>query len=155
MALICAGAVLVLREYTAYMNKRLSECEGFLLFIRHIRIEIGCFLKTPSELSRGFYSEALEAVGFLPSLRVGESLASAYDGCRKGLSLGAAEADAAGELFASLGKGYLDENVKLMDSAEARFDKLYRELKEECPKKIKVAASLCASGVLGFIILVI
>ena len=137
------------------MNKRFSECEGFLLFVEHMRIEVGCFLRSPKQMREGFYSEALESVGFISALNNGESLHSAYIECKRRLSLKQEEKEILEKLFLSLGRGYLDESIKMIDVAYEGLNCEFLKLKDECPKCKKLVTSLCACAVVGFIIFVI
>ncbi len=152
---ICISALLFCREYISYMDKRLSECEAFLLFVRHIRTEVACFMKPPAQLCEGFDSETLSRLGFKEALSSGKGLAEAYSECEPSLALAKEERLVLRELFSYFGSGYLDESVRLLDTSESRLSEAYAELRGECPRRKKLAISLSACAVLGFIILVI
>ncbi len=152
---VSLAVLFVLREYVSYISRRLRECEGFLLFCEHMHIELGCFLRAPDELYKGFASAPLSEAGFIPLLEEGENLYTAYMKCESRLAISEREKEILSVLFSSLGKGYLDDSIKMIDAAEKQLSASLERLKEECPKQKKLAASLSACAVLGFIILVI
>ena len=76
--LILLGAILVGREYSAYLNRRLSEYRGLLSLLSHAEGVIGRNLSYGKELWRGFEDAALEKCGLLPALREGRGLADAF-----------------------------------------------------------------------------
>ncbi len=155
IAFTAFAVLLAVSEYGKYMNKRLSECEGFLLFIKHIRCEMACYMKPPCELVSGFECEALSHIGFIPFLAEGAGLCEAFEKCEGRLSLGEGEKEIVKALFSELGSGYLEESIKKTDSAIERLEGPYQKLKEECPKKKRLTAALSACGILGLIILAI
>ena len=85
--LVLLTSVAISRDYVGYMNKRTAECKGFLDFIAHMRIQVGCFLRPVKELAFGFSSPSLEKSGFIDSLVSSENIYAAYMSCEPNLSL--------------------------------------------------------------------
>ena len=149
------SAALVSREYKIYLKKRLSECEGFLSFLTHIRIEIGCFLRPIKELCASFESEALYEAGFLGALSESENIYEAYKKCEASLSLDGDEKRVLETLFINLGEGYLNDGVRLIDAAHEKMEELTAAERERSAKNIKLATVLSVTASLGFFMLVI
>lgn len=143
------------REFSGIKKKHLHECRDFLAFISHLRIQLGCFLRTPREMASSFSSEVLSKSGFLGALSDGADFLSAFELALPHLSISREEEELLHTLFYSLGEGYLENGIKIIDSTYSRLETLYRELSAECKKSIKLASALSATGALGFLILVI
>ena len=152
---VLVAAALCAREYSRLKKKHLYECRDFLAFVSHLRIQLGCFLRTPSELAASFLSEALESSGFLGALAEGRDFLGAFDEALPRLSLSGEEAEILRALFSSLSEGYRDELIRVIDATYARFEPICNALSQECPKSIKLASVLSVTGALGFLILVI
>ena len=143
------------REYSRVRKKHLAECRDFLAFVSHLRIQLGCFLRTPRELASSLSSPALVECGFLGALGDGADFLGAFKLARPKLSLSREECEVLEMLFSSLGEGYLENGIKIIDASYSRLEPLYRELSANCQKSIKLASALSVTGALGFLILVI
>ncbi len=152
---VMLSALVISREYARYMKKRELECEAFLEFIAHLRIQLGCFLRPLREAAAGFSSEALERVGFLGAVGSAESICKAYGSVKKRLSLSEAESRPLEALFSSLGSGYLEDELKLIDICEAEMRDAAEKIKVQSPKNIKLISTLSVTAAIGFFILVI
>lgn len=153
LLLLLLGAFFVSREYSRYMRKRLAECEGFLSFIKYMRRQVHCFLRSPSEIGRDFEGEAIAP--FLSELRREESLSSAYLSSVESFSLSREEREVLSELFTSIGSCYADEGVRLLDVALERLSELHGELSEGSKKNTRLVATLSSAFAVGVFILVI
>ena len=153
--LVLLAALTFSREYARYMRKRLRECEGFLSFINHMKIQVGCFMRPVRELSFGFSSSPLSEIGFIDSLEKSDGIYEAYKEVEPKLSLSQNEKEVLELLFFSVGNCYLDEGIKMIENAHARTEVLYSSLSEECPKNIKLVTALSVTAALGFFIFVI
>ena len=142
-------------EFSRSKKKQARECRDFLAFISHLRVQVGCFLRTPRELADNFSSEALRECGFLSALAGGADFLSAFESALPRLSLSREESEILRTLFTSLGEGYLESGIKIIDSSYARLEPLYREISGECQKSVRLASALSVTGALGFLILVI
>ena len=143
------------KEYSHKQYARLKECEGFLAFFLHMRMQVGCFLRPSRELADGFSNNALSKLGFLDALRNRGSLFAAYEECESRMALSLAEKEIIVQLFKSVGEGYLDEGMRLIESACKEMKSISQDLKREVPKSVKIANALTAAVSLGIIILVI
>lgn len=143
------------KEYAKYMKKRESECEAFLEFIAHLRLQVGCYLRPVREAVDSFCSEALEGVGFFEAVRASESIYESYKKVRKRLSLSEEELKPLEALFSSLGQGYLEEEMKLINMCESEMRGMVEKINRESPKSIKLISTLSVTAAVGFFILVI
>ena len=153
--LILTAAVAISREFSKYMNKRVAECKDFLAFIAHMRIQVGCFLRPAKELGSGFSSHALERVGFIESLGESDSVFEAYKKSEPKLSLSDEEKRTLNTLFSSFGEGYLEDEMKLIESSYSAMEKLYSRLCEEKTKNTRLVTALSVTAALGIVIFVI
>ena len=149
------SAAVISREYSKYMEKRMLECRDFLAFIAHMRIQVGCFLRPVKELAAGFSSPALEKAGFVSYLESADSILSAYRQCEANLSLSEEEKSVLNTLFSSFGAGYLDDGMKLIESAYSGMEILCGRLAEEKTKNTRLVTTLSVTLALGIIIFVI
>lgn len=152
---VLLSAVIISKEYSSFVNKRLSECRDFLRFIEHMKIQVGCFLRPSNELAKGFSSGSLSDAGFLGALENGESLYGAYKVAEPNLSISEEERDVLETLFSSVGECYLDEGVKLIDASHTKFENLYHKDRAECPKNAKLTSVISVTAAIGFLILVL
>jgi len=152
---VLLAAFLISREYSHYMKKRLRECEGFIAFIAHMRIQVGCFMRPVKELAAGFSSDALSDVGFIDALSESDGIYEAYKKIEPRLSLSKNERDVLELLFSSVGGCYLEEGMKIIEAAYGKMESLHCSLSEECQKNIKLVSVLSVTAAIGFLILVI
>lgn len=153
--LILLSVLIFSDSYSKHVKKRLSECEGFLEFIAHVRLQMSCYLKPPRALSEGFYSEPLSKSGFLQYVGECESIYEAYKRAETRLSLSDEERGILEKLFSSLGSGYLNDELKLLDAYGSLLDEAYESLKKEAPKSAKLISTVSVTVAIGFLILVI
>ena len=142
-------------SYSKHMKKRLSECEGFLSFIAHIRLQMSCFLKPPKALSDGFYSKPLSESGFLEYIAECDSIYDAYKMAERKFSLSAEERGVLEKLFSSLGGGYLEDEIKLIDAYQGQLQSHFEVLKKEAPRNSKLLSTVSVTAAIGFLILLI
>ena len=141
--------------YSKHVKKRLLEYEGFIAFISHVRLQMNCYLKPARCIADGFYSKPLSDVGFLAHIGESESIYEAYKRSESRLSLSKEERELIGGLFSSLGEGYLEDELKLIDAYSARLEKGFLRLKSEAPKSTKLISTLSVTAAVGFLILVL
>lgn len=142
-------------EYARYMKKRLAECEGFLSFFEHMRLQISSFLHSPRKIADGFESEALRAVGFLSALSECGDTLTAYRQIEGSLALSLAEREVTRELFSALGSCYRPDALRLIDEASEKMKARMAALTVECPKNVRLFTSLAVTCALGIVILLI
>ena len=152
---VMLSALIFSLEYTEYMKKRMHECESFLNLIAHLRIELGCYLRPVREAAASFESIVLDKAGFSEAIRETENLGLAYKKIKKKLSLSEDESKPLEILFSSLGKGYLDDEIKLICTCEEEMRKTVEKINSQAPKNIKLISTLSVTAAIGFFILVI
>lgn len=153
LALLLLGALVISREYKRYVKKRLAECEGFISFIKYMRIEMKCFLKPPREIGRGFCDEAISP--FLIALEKEESLYSAYTAAKDSFSFTVEEKSALGELFSSIGVCYADDAVRMIDGVLERLSVSREALLTDGMRGVRVFQTVSAAASVGLFILLI
>lgn len=147
-------SVLISRELVSIRRKRLAVCEELLRFVSFLRLQIGCYLRPASDVAQEFRSSELSACGFLT------------DGGREDLSadfLASGAPQIAGKecarivesLFSSLGAGYLDDEIGLIDAHRAELAELVETERTEAARQIRLIRTLTASATVGLIILII
>lgn len=152
--ILCAAAVLrsVMCESR---KKRLVLCEELHRFFLHIRTRISCYLEVPSRLYIGFESEALAESGFLEKLSEGEDICKSLDSSEVAKILTKEQLHAAKEVLSSVGTGYLDEQVKLLDVGNKSFFSLLEKERASLSRDIKLINTLSASLSVGIAIVLI
>ena len=153
--LVMLSSLAFSREYTRYMQKRVRECEAFLDFIGHLRMELSCYLRPLREAAGGFSSDALTEVGFFEAVNSTGNIYEAFSRTRRRLSLSDEELMPLESLFSSLGHSYLDEELKLINMCEENMRSVTEKIKRESPKSIKLISTLSVTAAIGFFILVI
>ena len=138
--------------YIKYTKKRLLECEGFLAFISHLRLQMSCYLKPIKELCDGFYSKPLDESGFLDYVCERGNVYEAYKMAEGSLSLSKEERELVSGLFSSLGEGYLEDELKLIDAYRERLEAHFLRLKKEAPKNSKLLSTVSVTAAIGFLI---
>lgn len=153
-ALILAGGIFFSREYEKRERTRVLECEEFLRFVKHIRMKIACFLSPRAEWLADFSSKLPSFNGFLDKARECDSLLDAFSKSQSFLSLGA-EADILSSLFSSLGRGYKDDELSLLDNAFGELSSQTERIKGESEKSIRTVKTLAACVCVSLIILLV
>ena len=146
-----AAAFLFSTEARRRAEKRLLLLEETLRFIERVRVDISCYLRPISEIPSGFCSDALSEAGFLSSFEK-EGAYEAYLKLEPLLSPSPEEKRALERFFGALGKGYADDQIKLIDETLLEFTRLVSLERERVPKVKKLSLSLSFSGALALII---
>lgn len=153
-ALLLLGALYVSREYEKSLANRWELCSGFVDLLAHIRRKIDGYLTPPSQLLDGFYSAALEGVGYIAKARdVG--ISAAYFELSKTLPLEKKAKECLGAFFCDFGKDYREGTVRALDAALGGLRDHLKTLGAENEKNLKLARTLCVAAALGIIILLI
>ena len=153
LALLLICALVISREYSRYLKKRIAECEGFISLITHMRLEMKCFLRPPRDIGRGFESTAINS--FISALEGEESVYLAYSKSRPSFSLTVEERAPLEELFSSIGVCYADDGVRLIDEALERLEELRGRLTSDGLRGARVFKTVSAAVSVGLFILFI
>lgn len=154
MALIVASTVVFSHQKALSEERRLSILEELLRFIERIRIEIGCYLKTISEIASDFQSELLCELGFFEALK-SEGVYNAYLKIEPMISMSEDTKKLLQRFFYLLGNGYADEQLKLIDNTSARLSEIIKTESQNLPKRKKLIITLSCAAALSLIILLI
>ena len=156
-ALICAlvglGAILLSGELGQSKRRALALSEEIYSLLSHIKRQISCYLCPLSELIRDYSTPELMRVGFIKMARE-RGLLTAVREC-EGLRISDEERKLMISLFSSLGSGYASDEVRLIEDSLSEFYAMLVQKRSEIPKDIKLINTLCASGALGILILMI
>lgn len=146
-------SILICRELIAIRQRRLLLCEELLRLVSYLRLQIGCFLRPLSEVVAGFDSEALSECGFLPP---GEGVDLRRALCESEVPglVGEECARIIDSLLSSLGSGYLDDEVKLLDTYRAQLSEVVEKRRIDTAKEMRLIRTLTATASLGFVILI-
>lgn len=154
-AFIMIAALLVGKEYSRFSDKRIAELRGFLLFIRHIGAEVSKFLSSGEELFWRFENEALEASGFLPSLREGMGLKESFEFISKKLSIPSEQKEDLFEFFSGFGSDYREGELEKINAFLAKYEKDVEIECENMMKNLMVARALLLGGAIWAGIMVV
>ena len=153
IALLILGALLVGREYEKYLMRRVAEYRGLLALICHAEFMISRSLAYGKELWRGFSDDSLEKCELLPVLREGESLKNAFDKCKGKMSLTSEEKEKISLLFAGLGKGYAELELKTINNIKGSLATELKNEEDSSEKKLKIVRALLLGGALTIAIM--
>lgn len=152
---IFAAAVILRGELCKERRRSLLVTEELYRFISHIRLQIGCFLRPQAELGIGFSSDLFSEVGFLSSLGDSGSLSEAFEATMEREKMQDDAKRIISELFSSLGGGYAEDEIKLIDSALDELQKILERERKAVVRDTKLIGTLSASLALGIIIFLI
>lgn len=151
MLLFCALACG--RAYGAYSLRAISQLDGFISLLLHIRECISVKMATQSTLTRGFENESLEECGFLPAVREGARLHEAYTGAKICISRDAARALDC--FFSELGRGYLADEIRRVEGVISECERIVERERGESAREVKLVYTLLVAISLGALIFLI
>ena len=131
------------------------EYEAFFSLVSYMRIQIGCFMRTPKELIEGFECDTLVKIGFFEAFETSSDMGEAYRKIKGALSLSEDESALLDGLFSSLGEVYYDESVRLLDAARDELERSVESERETALKNKRLVSALSATAALAVIMLVI
>lgn len=127
----------------------LRRTEAWLELVKQIRRQIACYSRSPAEILRRIDPVLTTACGLeLTSDPWPTELAEA---ARLGLPPDAARA--VRELTAELGRGYLAEQIALLDAAIADLERAAESARRRLPERIRLIRCACICGGLALILL--
>ncbi len=133
------------------MSACLSQMEGFLGLLRHIRVKVECSSLPIASILATADGELLRQCGYegeMPPTELGELLA----GCR--IQDGEAGRLLAG-FAAEFGRGYREEQIRECDYYFSLLEQRRQELSLALPFKKRRNSALCISGALAAVILLL
>lgn len=153
--LLLSGSLYLCFSFSVFERRRLAQCEGFLLFIRHIKAQISCFHMPLGRIYASFTSEELERCGFLGALRESEDVGKALDAAKGQIWLSKEEMSLLRAFSGELGVSYVDEQVSCCDYYIGELERAYAERRSELPSRAKLYRSLFITGGLMLVIILI
>ena len=146
-------SILISGELADRRRKSLLLCEELLRLVSYLRLQIGCFLRSPSDAVAGFNSKPLSEYDFLP-LDDGADLRRGFCESRVPGAVGGECTRIVDSLFSSLGSGYLDDEVKLLDTHRAQLCEVVEARRIDTGRQVRLIRTLTATVSLGFVILI-
>ena len=154
-ALILFAILLIRKEYSLYVNRKISELCGFSTLLSHMESEISKYLSCGKQMWQRLSCDALERSGFLQLLKDGHAPEKAILLCKDRLLISKEMQDSLLEFFKSFGSEYKDGTLKKIAEYRSGFDKKSDEEKNELQKNLKITSTLLLGGGLTLLILVI
>ena len=134
------------------MRRRVEVGREVYDLLRYIRRRVGCYLLPITEIAASYSTPHLEASGFLERIRCAQDPLPSLTGRYKATNGVMRIAEG---VFSSLGTGYLEDEVRLLDGAVAELSSVLASDEVECKKRTRLYSVLiCAVGV-GSLILVL
>ncbi len=146
-------SILISHELVGARRKSFLLCEELLRLVSYLRLQIGCFLRPLSEAVADFDSQPLAECGFLP-LGEGADLRRAFCESKLPGAVGEECARIVDSLFSSLGNGYLEDEVNLLDTHRAQLGAAVETRRIDMVKETRLIRTLTVTASLGFIILI-
>lgn len=142
--LLWAVAVLLVQFYlSGEEKKRVEECEGLVLLLRHVRASVSAYSLPKDKIYRAFSHKALERCGFLSALRE-EGLARALE--TGGLSLGEETLRPLVIFAAGEGMRLTEEELSACALALETAESSLTELKRRLPERLRLCRTLVLTG---------
>ena len=152
---IVLSVYMIWREYSGFLSAELVWCRAFLLGISDYREKMQCYMSTPLDWAREYREKNLVSCGFLEKLTDGYSFSEAYSASRESLCM-TDEADSiVSSCFERMGEGYLDTELKILDSAIEKLTLEETRITENFSKKQKAMGAVLGACAFGVVILII
>lgn len=149
------SAAVVSRRYSEYITLRAELTRGFSELLSHIGSRVSVYLAPPSELMRGFKSDALSRVGFISLAEELGSPREAYFEISKRISLSEGTRRVLDSYFASFGGVYLHELIRLTEAAHRSLSEISEAELSALPREKKLSRTVIFAIALGAVILLI
>ena len=156
-----AGIFLIVAVAALFSFDRIKRARHSLLvleelyrFIECMRVEIGCYLRPISQIPKSFSSDILFKMGFFEDAeRFG--LFDAYLRLEKKMDSAEEEKKILGRFFSIVGRGYAEDEIKLIDGTAAQLSPLLLKKRAEAPTHKKLVLTLSSAVASALIILLI
>lgn len=118
----------------AFESRRFKQAEGFLLLLRHVRMQIDCFSRPMPQILSDIDPRTR-------ALCAAPEKAADFDELLQGtrLLLDAEMCTVLFEFCDNLGKSYKEEQLRCCDYYIARLSPLCEKMREELPRRIRLA----------------
>ena len=116
--IFCIAVLTVTREKIKESRKREKLLSEILFLIRHLKNEIVFYLKPIGKALENFTTDTPELSEFIFAVRSGKDIKSAYLRLSESSDLTDETKKVLERTFSALGTSYLEENLKILGSAE-------------------------------------
>lgn len=154
MLLIVGSAVFFSYERSKNAQRELFILEELFRFIERIRTDIGYYLRPIAEIAADFSSDVLLKLGFLSDVQ-NKGARAAYINLAAKTAFSEEEKRILEKFFSTLGNGYAEDEIKLIDLTLSMLSDTLRARRESLPKQKKLSLTLSCAGALALIILLI
>ena len=153
--LFCLAVLGISKEKIREADKKKNELFEFLSLVRHLKKEIGSFMKPIGKALENFKSKSDAVSELVLAVQNGEEIKVAY--LRLSESFGLTDEIKAVLLrtFYALGSSYLEENLKILNLAEEELCERNEELAKKSVQSVKIIQTLSATVCAAVIIAVI
>lgn len=146
-ALVCFVRTLCAKERAR--ASLVGELHRFFVFLRR---QVGCYLLPMSDVARQYSSPRLEECGFLLAVRSGGDVKPSLEAA---LGRGGRCLDIACQTLSSFGEGYVEDEMRSLDSAISELSCEVKALNVECKRRTKLYSVIGAALGVGVLILFI
>ena len=140
------------RRLSAAQRARLELLGEVYDFLRYIRRQVKCYLLPLKDIAASYSTELLERCGFLDRLRSGENPLVSFTGEYR---IADAPMGVLSAAFSSFGEGYVEDEIRSLDTAIEDMSLLLSKERAECAKRVKLYSVVGAAIGVGSLILVI
>ena len=154
MALILFAAFAFAREKSRAAERKIAVLEEIFRLADTMKLEIGCYLRPIGEIVSSFTSPVLSELGFISDF-VSLGAYEAYLRLQSHLTLSEEEKKLLSSFFSRVGKGYADEEIKLIEMFLTQLSLILKKEREKLPKEKKLSATLSCAAALAVIILLV
>ena len=148
-------ALYIIFCYERYQRTRILQGEAFLLFMKFFIDEMDSYARPMAECLRGFRSEELVKVGFLPALLSGKTPLLAYQSLRSRLLLPMGLSPILESTFSTMGRGTRSQERRHLALQIKRAAALMTEEREAHPKRLRLCRTLVMASAMGLSILLL
>lgn len=154
IVLVMIGASIGIREKLKSQSQGLKILLELQILIDRIRIEIGCYLTPIEKITSEVDLPILSELGFFESAAE-LGLESAYKLISDKLCASREVRHLLSRFFSMIGKGYANDEIKLIDSTANELLSMIKRESESEPSRKKLTVTLATASALGIIILLI
>ena len=154
MALILFSSLIFCREKSRAAERRVMVLEEIFRLADAMKIEIGCYLRPIGEIVSSFSSPILSECGFVSDF-VSLGAYEAYLRLQSQLCFNEEEKNLLGTFFSRLGRGYAEDEIKLIEVFSSQLSAMLKKERENLPRQKKLSATLSCAAALAVIILLV
>ena len=143
------------RIYASYLREQLELTRAFLRALKDYRDKMRCYLSSPAEWAAEYMPRCQQLSDLLLRVSQGESFVSAYRGTKEKYYLPDDIDESIEECFSSLGDGYLDVELGIVESAISNIADVEKRMNADIKKRERGVGALLGACAVGVVILII